>query len=62
MAQTNPARFVREARAELAKVVWPTRAEALKLTALVIVITIAVGAFIGGIDYLLSQVLKVLVK
>jgi preprotein translocase subunit SecE len=62
MAKINPGQFIKEARAELAKVIWPTRTEAVKLTALVIVISLAVAVFIGGIDYFLSQVLKVLVK
>lgn len=62
MPQARPVQFIKEARIELAKVVWPTRQETIKLTVLVIVITLAVGAFIGGIDYVLSQVLKLLVK
>lgn len=62
MAQTSPLEFIKEARVELSKVVWPTREEAIKLTVLVIIITVAVGVFIGAIDYALSQVLKALVN
>lgn len=58
----NPIKFVQEARAELSKVIWPTRVETIKLTSLVVAITIAVGIYIGGIDYILSQILKLLVE
>lgn len=47
--------FLKEARAELGKVVWPTRRRAAKLTALVVVVTIAFGAFIGVVDLGLSK-------
>jgi preprotein translocase subunit SecE len=62
LRSVNPVKFVSEARAELSKVIWPSRAETVKLTGLVIAITIAVGIYIGGIDYILSQVLKLLVE
>ena len=61
-AKLDPLQFIKEARTELAKVVWPTREETIKLTALVIIITVAIGAYIGTIDYLLSQVLKLLIR
>lgn len=62
MPATKPVEYVREARAELAKVVWPSREETVKLTGLVIGISLAVGLYIGGIDYILSQLLKILVR
>jgi len=62
LRSANPVKFVQEARAELKKVIWPTRTETIKLTGLVIAITVAVGIYIGGIDYILSQVLKLLVE
>jgi len=36
---------------ELRKVVWLTRREAAYLTALVLIVTIAVGLLLGAIDY-----------
>lgn len=35
----------------MAKVVWPTRARALRLTILVIVTTVLFGAFIAAVDF-----------
>lgn len=46
----SPVTFIREVIAELKKVTWPTRAETIKLTAVVIVLSVLVGAFIGALD------------
>lgn len=54
--------FLREVKVELDKVVWPTRQQTLELTMLVIFITLIVGFFIGGIDYLLTLVTGYLLK
>lgn len=47
--------FFKEARAELAKVVWPTRRRTLKLTAVVVVVTVLFGVFISIVDGGLGQ-------
>jgi len=44
-------RFISEVIAELRKVVWLTRREAAYLTALVLIVAIAVGLILGAIDY-----------
>ena len=44
-------RFISEIIAELKKVVWLTRREAAYLTALVLIVAIAVGIVLGAIDY-----------
>ena len=46
----TPVRFIREVIAELKKVTWPTRQETIKLTVIVIAISVIVGLFIGGLD------------
>ncbi len=67
MAQTMvsniaPAKFLKEVVAELRKVTWPTRQETIKLTAVVIAISVIVGAFIGGLDATLVKVTGLLFK
>ena len=42
--------YFREVMGELKKVVWPTREETRRLTIMVIIISIAVGVFLGAID------------
>ncbi len=44
-------RFVSEIIAELKKVVWLSKREAAYLTALVLLVAIAVGLVLGAIDY-----------
>ena len=52
--------YFRETRAELRKVVWPTREEAINLTVVVVVTIIAMSAFFGVIDYLLTGLFRFL--
>jgi|WetSurMetagenome_2_1015567.scaffolds.fasta_scaffold1076052_1 preprotein translocase subunit SecE len=47
-----PTRFIRESISELKKVSWPSREDTIKLTGVVIIISIIVGIFISGIDAL----------
>ena len=47
--------FIRDIYDELRKVVWPTRREAIRLTLMVLAVCIAVGAFLGALDYGFSQ-------
>jgi len=46
----NPLQFVKEVVTELKKVTWPTKAETIKLTGMVLIISILVAVFIGGLD------------
>jgi preprotein translocase subunit SecE len=53
----NPVTFLQETVAELRKSVWPSREETARLTAVVIVLAVAIGFFLGGLDRLFSEVL-----
>jgi preprotein translocase subunit SecE len=50
--------FLKEVRIELKRVTWPTRQEAIKHTLVVIGLSLAVAAFLGGLDFLFSWLLK----
>lgn len=54
--------FISEVRVELSKVVWPTPNTTLRLTVIVILVTITVGFFVGGIDFLLTKALELLLN
>lgn len=43
-------KFVKEARTELRRVVWPTHSEAVQTTLLVVVIVLITGIILWGID------------
>jgi preprotein translocase subunit SecE len=58
---TTPVIFLREVRDELKKVVWPTRAEIIRLTAVVILVSLIVGLFLGTVDFILTKLLNLLI-
>ncbi len=47
--------FVREVRAELRKVAWPSRSETSNYTAVVIITILAITAIVAGLDWVFSQ-------
>ena len=46
--------FLKEVKEELEKVAWPTREQIVRYTILVIIVAVAVGVFLGGLDYILT--------
>jgi len=50
-AKKSKLSFFRDAITELKKVHWPTRQETLRLSLIVLVICVVVGAILGAIDY-----------
>ena len=58
---TTPVTFLREVRDELKKVVWPTREEIIRLTGVVLLVSLFVGLFLGGTDLLLTKVVEIFV-
>ena len=56
-------KFFIEVKAEIMKVVWPSREETVKYTLVVIAFSIVVASILGAADYALVQILiKVLNK
>ncbi|MBQ7150683.1 MAG: preprotein translocase subunit SecE [Synergistaceae bacterium] len=52
--------FVREAKAELKKVTWPTRKQMWYWTLIVIVFTLCVSLYLGIIDFVLAWLFSAL--
>lgn len=50
----NLVKFLKEVYEELKKVIWPSREQTIRYTILVIIVAVAVGVFLGGLDYLLT--------
>ena len=55
------ANYIKGAREEIAKVVWPSRETTTQHTLVVIGISVVVAVFLGGIDFLLNRVLQFLI-
>jgi preprotein translocase subunit SecE len=53
--------YVREAREELRKVTWPNRQTTTKYSLVVVVVCVALAAFFGGLDWLLTMGLNWLI-
>ena len=50
MAKTSPGEFIRQVRAETAKVHWPTRKETFATGVMVIIMTLVLAFFFFGVD------------
>jgi preprotein translocase subunit SecE len=50
--RTTPLQFLREVRGELRKVVWPTRAETINYSIIVLVSLIVLTAFVATQDWM----------
>jgi preprotein translocase subunit SecE len=46
--------FFGEVRDEARQITWPTRQKTFRLTLMVIISTVAVGAYLGALDYLFT--------
>ena len=61
MAKTSPGEFIRQVRAETAKVVWPTRKESVSTAIMVLIMTTLLAVFFFGVDSIFGRIVKFLV-
>jgi preprotein translocase subunit SecE len=59
---TRLTQYIKESIAELKKVTWPTKRETTNYTVLVIGISLALAAFIGLADYILTLGVEQIIK
>jgi preprotein translocase subunit SecE len=50
---TNPVEFINQTRAEIGKVVWPTRREVMLTTVMVLVLATLAAVFFSLVDWLI---------
>jgi preprotein translocase subunit SecE len=55
-------RYFRETIGELRKVSWPTRKEATNLTIVVLIVTFTMGAILGFLDFIYSQLMALILS
>ena len=60
MAKTSPGEFIRQVRAETAKVHWPTRKETVATAIMVMIMTGLLAIFFFGVDAFFSTLVKFL--
>lgn len=54
--------FFKDVRAELAKVIWPSRQDTLRYTVIIIVFSLVIAAILGAADYGLLKVFEQILK
>ena len=59
---TTAVKFVQETYDELKQVVWPTRNEVIRLTLIVIALSVMIGLYIGGLDWLFTKIMELILK
>ena len=58
MAITNPIQFIQQVRAEVSKIVWPTRREVLLTTVMVFIMAALTAIFFALVDLAIKGGLK----
>ena len=53
--------FLKEVKEEMGRVNWPTKREVLKNTLIVIGISVVLAAFLGGFDFIFTNLLNKLI-
>ncbi len=52
--------YIKETRAEMAHVTWPTRSQAINYALLVVAVSVGTAVFLGVCDYVFSRLLTLL--
>ncbi len=58
MARTSPIQFIQQTRAEIGKVVWPSRREVLLTTGMVFLMATLLAVFFALVDLLIRSGLQ----
>ncbi len=57
----SPVSYLREVSQELRKVSWPTAKQTQNMTLLVIAVSLAVALYVGVLDFVFSEAIKLLI-
>jgi preprotein translocase subunit SecE len=60
IAAAKVKQFLSEAKAELKKVTWPTRKQAVASTAVVIIVVVIIAVFLSLVDLGLAKIIKLI--
>ena len=62
VAKTSPGEFIRQVRAETAKVVWPSRKETVTTAIMVLIMTFILALFFFAVDGVFSSIVQYLLS
>lgn len=58
----NPITFFKEVLVELKKVIWPSRADVIKYTVVVIIVSALVGVYLGALDFVFAKIMEIVLQ
>lgn len=58
----SPVVYVQEVVQELKKVSWPSLEQTRNMTILVIVVSLLVGVYVGGLDFVFSRLIALIIS
>jgi preprotein translocase subunit SecE len=58
----NIKQFLKEVKQEVKKVTWPTKVETFKYSLMVVVASLLVAFYLGGIDFVVTRFLEVFLR
>lgn len=53
--------YLKETKAEMRHVSWPTRTQSVAYTILVIIISLVTAAYLGALDFIFTEILKIFI-
>ncbi len=58
----NITEYIKETRAEMSHVTWPTRKQAIAFALLVVLVSVGIAIYLGVFDYVFTRLLTLLFK
>ena len=58
---TKVSAFLQESKQELLRVNWPSRQETMRLTLVVVAVSLLVAIFLGALDFAFTQLLELFI-
>lgn len=62
LGRAKPFVFLKEVRTELSKVAWPKKAQATRLTLIVIGVSVVTALFLGGFDFFFTKLMEIILR
>jgi preprotein translocase subunit SecE len=62
LKENRVTKYLKEVRAEVRKVTWPSRQEVLRLTAIVVVVLIVMSTFMTVVDFGFSRLMQAIIS
>lgn len=57
----SPVKFLKEVKTELKKVTWPSQKEVVKMTGIVLGVSLTVGLFISLLDLIFTKLVQTII-